>query len=139
MSDEIAKIKRERAKRKEALAEARDSQRAIDLAALNDIEVERGDGNVAAVEVSRYSPGLVTLVVVRALTRPELKRFRDRVRGENADNAAAAEEAGLSALLYPSPDSEDWTRLFDAVTGILTRAGVEAVRLAAGTEREQGK
>ena len=136
---DLEQIEIERAQRKELLAEQRRQQHAIDVARLNELEIEHGDDGVARVDVGRYAPGLPTLVVVRALKKAELKRFRDRVRGEGADNAAAAEEAAIAALLYPSRDSDEWRALLDAVPGVLVRAGVAAVELAAGIERATGK
>jgi len=139
MPESLEQIECERTERKEALAKARLAQRAIDIGALNALEIERGDGNVASLDVGRYAPGLVTLLVVRPLTRPELKRYRDRIRAENADNAAAAEEAAASTLLYPARDSEQWSQLTEAIPGIAARAGVEAVQLSVGLERASGK
>ena len=136
---DIEHIEAERAARKEALANAKAEQFAADLAALNDLEVEHGDENVARVGVGRYSLGLPTLVVVRPLSKPELKRFRDRVRGENADAASAADEAGASAMLYPTKDSELYAALIAAAPGVLTRAGTAAVQLAAGMAASEGK
>jgi hypothetical protein len=132
-------IERERLARKEALAQARAEQYAKDLDRLNALEIERGDENVAAVEIGRYSPGLVTMVVVRALSKHELRRFRDRTRGEKSNAASAAEEAAESALLYPERDSAEWSALVDAVPGVLVRAGVAAVQLAAGLDAAEGK
>jgi len=86
---DLEQIEIERAQRKELLAEQRRQQHAIDIARLNELEIEHGDDGVARVDVGRYAPGLPTLVVVRPLKKAELKRFRDRVRGEGADNAAA--------------------------------------------------
>lgn len=136
---DLATIEAERAARKEALAEARAAQYAVDLSHLNDLEIERGDENVASVDVGRYSPGLPTMVVVRPCTRLELKRFRDRTKQEGSDAGAAAEEAALSALLYPAKESPEWKALIEAVPGMAIRAGVAAVQLAAGVESKEGK
>jgi len=137
--DLLAKIEQERTERKELLNAARNQQRAVDMARLNELEIERGDGNIASVEVGRHSPGMVTMVVVRSLNKNELKRFRDRTKREGADTAAAAEEATGSTLLYPAKDSEEWTTLLEAVPGIAVRAGVAAVQLSAGLEQTEGK
>jgi len=136
---DIETIEREREARKAALLEARTAQRAIDLEALNALEIERGDENVAAINVDRFSFGLVTLVVVRPLTKHELKRFRDRTKKEGSDASAAAEEAAESTVLYPAKDSDAWKALLDAVPGMAVRAGVAAVKLAAGVEQAEGK
>lgn len=136
---DIEAIEEQRAERKAALKAARAQQREIDLAALNDLEIEHGDDNVVAVEVARYSPGLPTIVVVRSLGKAELKRFRDQTRGKNGDNAAAAEQAARSSLLYPAKDSSEWAALCEAVPGVVVRAGVEAVHLSAGIGQAEGK
>lgn len=135
----LEQIERERAERKAALAEARAEQRERDMQRLNELEIEHGDSNVAFVEVDRFSPGLPTIAVVRALRRPELKRFRDMTRPAGADAAAAAEMGAESAWLYPDKGSDAYKALVDAVPGILTRAGVAAVHLAAGMEQVEGK
>lgn len=132
-------IELEREARKAALAEARAVQRTEDLKRVNDLEIEHGDENVAVVHVGRYTPGIATLGVVRAIRKAELKRFRDRVRGDKPDYSAAAEEAGLSALLYPSKDSELWKATTEAVPGFLVRLGTAAVQLSAGLEQSEGK
>jgi hypothetical protein len=140
--DDSTTIESERAARKAALDVERKRQRAIDLEALNALEIEHGDENVAAVKVERYSPGLVTLIVVRALTRPEFKRFQARLKakpGEAPDNAAATEEAGLSALIYPKLSSEEWKALDRAIPGMAVRAGSAASELTAGLEVSAGK
>lgn len=136
---DIKQIESEREARKAALLDARNAQHVIDLEALNALEIERGDENVAAVNVDRFSPGLVTLVVVRPLSKHELKRFRDRVKRESGDASSAAEEAAESTLLYPAKDSPEWKALLDAVPGMSVRAGVAAVQLAAGVEQVEGK
>jgi hypothetical protein len=135
----IEDLERERAERKEALAEARKGQRLEDLTRVNELEIEHGDENVAVIDIDRYSPGIVTLGVVRCLRKAELKRYRDRIRGDNVDHAAAAEEAAGCALLYPPKDSELWRLTLELVPGVATRFGVAAVHLAAGIERAEGK
>lgn len=136
---DLQDIERERAERKEALAVERNKQLLDDMKRLNEIEIERGDNNVTAVHVERYSPGVATLGIVRGLRKAELKRFRDRVRGEKADNAAAAEEAAMSALLYPEKGSDLWKATVEAAPGFVVRLGVAAVHLAAGLEQAEGK
>ena len=133
----VEQIERERAERKEALAARRAEQRAVDLEALNALEIELGDENVWTIDVGRYSPGLVTLVAGRALNRNELKRWRDQSRGERADAAAAAELAAECVVRYPAQDA--WRALCEAVPGIAVRVGVAAVQLAAGLEQSEGK
>ena len=136
---DLHSIEQERAERKEALAKQKAEQQVADLARLNELEIEHGDESVATVRLGRYVPGIATLAVVRCLRPAELKRYRDRVKKENADNARAAEEAGMSALLYPEKGSDLWQATFAAVPGITARLGVAAVYLAAGLEQAEGK
>jgi hypothetical protein len=133
----IAKINTARAARKAANQAVWDDQRALDLAALSDIEAERGDDNVASVAVSRYQPGLPTLVVVRALTGAELRCFRDQTKGEKADLNRVTELVGSESRLYP--DQAAWESLLEAIPGLAMRAGVASIRLAAGLEQLEGK
>jgi hypothetical protein len=136
---DMEQLRAERDARKAALQAARDEQRLADFTRLNELELEHGDDNVAAVEVQRYAPGLTTLVVVRALRRVELKRWRDKTSKDKADQNAAADEAGLCALLYPERESAEWAAICDLVPGVVTRAGLAAVQLAAGVEQLEGK
>lgn len=133
--ERLSKVEAERAARKEALASQRKEQRVEDLEALNALEIEKGDDAVAAVEIKRYSPGLPTLVVVRALTPAELKRYRDQVsRGE--DKVTPAEVAARAARLYP--DADVWSEIDRRFPGFAVRAGVQAVELSAALERAEG-
>jgi len=135
----IEDIEKEREERKEALAAARAAQHLIDIAVLNELEIEHGDDNVVTIPVSRYCAGMVTLAVARALRVPEMKRFRDRTKGEDADTASAAEEVTSCCLLYPKKDSPEWGFTCEKVTGLAVRVGSAAVHLAAGVECREGK
>lgn len=133
----VEMIEAARAARKEALAAKRDEQYAIDIAALDALEIEHGDDSVVRVDVGRFIVGLPTMVVARATSKIELKRFRDRTKGERADHVAAVEEAAECAVLYPARDV--WKSLCDAVPGLAARVGVAAVQLSAGIETAEGK
>lgn len=133
----MSNVAQDRQARKDALAAQKASQHDTDLEALNAIEIERGDDNVVAIDVGRYTPGMATIVVARATSKLELKRFRDRTKGERADHVAAVEEAAECAVLYPEKDA--WRALCDAVPGLAARVGVAAVQLAAGIEGIEGK
>lgn len=130
-------VEERRAARKQALAEERERQRETDLEAVDALEVELGDANVAIVEVP-YVSGLVSLAAVRAPSAAEIKRYRNRVKGQNADPVAAAEELGMVCLAYP-PTGEARAKLLESRVGLLVQLGVVAIHLATGKETEEGK
>ncbi len=148
MSSAQEKIKatnEKRQARKDALAKQYEEQHAIDLAALDDLEVEHGDGNVKAIKIP-FEPGLPTIVVVRKPKPPELNRYRTAVKpkanGKPGDAVEAAELLGTACLVYP-PKDDDTTdtraRLHEARHGLLSQAGVTAANMAYGTEVDEGK
>jgi hypothetical protein len=138
--DELEAIEARRAERKAALDVQRKAQRVIDLAALDALEVEHGDSNVATVDVP-YSPGLPTLAAVRCPKPPEVKRYRSRVKpdskGRPGDPVAAAEELAAVCVVYPDPDA--YAALCEARPGIHVQLGVAAIQLAAGRADDAGK
>ena len=136
-SDTIAKLEAERAARKKATADATDTQKAIDLAAINALEIELGDDNLAIVEVP-YEPGCVTMVACRCPSSPETKRYRFRARDKQGkrnemipgDPIEAAEELAESALKYP--DLEAFEKVCAARAGLKAQLGSLAITLVLG-------
>lgn len=141
----IAEIEAEREARKEGLRARALEQQAIDLEALNTAEIEHGDGRVGALKIT-YQPGLPGMVVVRAPSKPELKRYRDRAtpkkEGSIPDRVFAAEELAAVTRVYPAQD-KDGNVVFDAmceaVPGLAAQCGVKAVTLGTASEAEEGK
>lgn len=136
-SDKLAAIEAERAARKKATADATDTQKAIDLAAINALEIELGDDNLAIVEVP-YEPGCVTMVACRCPSTPETKRYRYRARDRqgkrnetvSGDPIEAAEELAESALKYP--DLEAFNKVCAARPGLKAQLGALTISLVLG-------
>lgn len=140
MTQTIEEIEARRSARKAEIAKQRAVQLAVDLEALDALEVEHGDGSVRRVDVERFTPGMPTLVVVRAPTRAEFKRYQDGCKGiggQKGDALAAANLICETCLVYPS--REDFAKLLEVSPGIQAIAGVAAVELSAGKAAEEGK
>jgi len=129
-----------RAARKAAAQAARDAQRAIDLAAINDLEIEHGDSNVATLEIP-HTDGLPTMLAVKCPPPAYVKRYRDECRarkdGTPGDAIAAAEKLADAMLIYP--DAETYARVLEARAGVRVQLGVLAIGLAAGRAESEGK
>lgn len=127
----IAAIEAKRSERKAKLAEARSAQYARDLAALNDLEVEHGDGSVVALEVSGFVDGLPTMIVIKSPGGSSLyERYKSSVRkaGKNAEMIGAAQEQlGRGCVVYPD-DAEARKAMSAAFPGLDLSAGIRAVK-----------
>src|SRR5689334_5561321 len=117
----LEEIEAARAARKAANADAGKAQLAVDLAAINELEIKHGDENIAS-DVVAYSPDLPCMWAVRTPTDAEVKRFRARVKpgkdGITGDGIAAAIELGSACRVYP--DAEAYRKLLAARPGIDT-------------------
>lgn len=133
-------IEARRAERKAALEKQRKAQRVIDLEALDTLEIEHGDSNVAAVGVP-FTPGMVTMAIVRVPKPAELKRYRSRItpdsKGHMGDMVAAAEEVAAVCRVYP--DTEAYEALCEARPGLHVEMGLKALKLGSGREADEGK
>lgn len=143
MSDEtldpLAAIQAKRAERKADLAKQKAAQMAVDLEAIDALEVELGDSNVANVEVG-FVPGLPVLAAIRCPKPAEIKRYRARlkpVKGEPGDNIAAAEELGAACRIYP--DADTFAAMCAARGGLVVQLGLEAAKLSVGKAEDEGK
>jgi hypothetical protein len=128
-----------RAKRKADLAEKREAQYAIDLAALDAAEVEHGDSNVTVQHIS-FEPGLPTLCVARMPSDGETKRYRARLRppdGKMGDPVQAAIEISASTVVYP--DKETFEKMCAARPNLAVDLGAAAANLTRGREAAEGK
>jgi hypothetical protein len=131
-----------RAARRASRAQAQKEQELIDLAAIDDLEVEHGDENIAVLLVP-FTPGSVTRAAVRTATTPEIKRYRSKVRprkvdGELGDTAEAAEQLGRVCTVYPS-DEAVRKALFEARPALMAQLGIAALELAQGQAVSEGK
>lgn len=140
MADSLELIEERRAARKAAVKEQYAEQRAVDLEAIDAIEAELGDSNVAVIDVP-FTPGLPTCLAVRCPSTPEVKRYQSRIKGaaqnKEVDAIAAAEEIGLSCLRYP--DKEKRAAVIAARPGVVVTCGNEALKLAQGRAASEGK
>lgn len=126
-----------RAARKDALAKQAATQRAIDLDAIDALEVEHGDANVAISEIA-YEPGLPVLAAVRRTNSAELKRYQSRIANDPKATSSAAAEVGLSCIIYP-PEGEQRAALLEARPALTVGLGVLSLGLAAGKAVEEAK
>lgn len=133
-------IEARRAARKAALADQRNAQLAIDLEAIDALEVELGDSNIAVIDIP-YTPGLPTCMAVRCPNGPEAKRYKSRIKGaaqnKEVDGIGAAEDVGLVCVVYP--DKETTAQLVAARPTVLTDCGVAALKMSGGKAVEAGK
>jgi hypothetical protein len=136
----IEEIQKKRADRKAALADQELAQRALDLEAVDALEVQHGDSNIDVVDVA-YTPGLPTCFAVRVPTDPEMRRYKSRLKGiansKDVDAIAAAEELGESCLVYPAADVREQMKA--ARSGALSICGTAALKLCQGRLSSEGK
>jgi|GEM_PF-5023240 hypothetical protein len=135
--DMVAEVEARRAARKAEQASKRAEQRVLDLEALDGLEVEHGDSNVAHLDVDA-GPGLPTLAAVRCPRPAEVKRYQARLREKHPDPVAAAEEIGAACLVYP-PAGEQRSALLAARPGLPVQLGTLALELATGRAADEGK
>jgi hypothetical protein len=133
----LAEIERNRQARKDKLAAERNVQRALDLEAIDALEVEHGDANISIIELD-YVPGLPTCVAVKVTPPAVLLRYQARLRNEDKTTVDAAKEVCDSCRIYPS-DDETWTALLQVRPALYTQMGVEAVNLGRGKTAAEAK
>jgi hypothetical protein len=142
----LEQVEARREARKAAARKAADDALAVDLEAIDAIEVQLGDDNVGVMRVG-YTPGLPVAAAVRCPKPAELKRFRDRVKpgqkdGRNRDvspdTAKACEELADVCLVYPT-DRAVYAKLCEARPGLAAQLGSKAVDLAVAAEDAAGK
>ena len=130
-----------RSERKAKAKAAHDVQRALDLQALDEVEIEHGDGNVCHVCIP-HTPGLPTLVAARTPTAAEIKRYQSRVRGRGdqqaPDVAGATAEIGQSCMVYPA-DEQVRAEVLRTMPAVLVNLGMAALALASGRAADEGK
>jgi len=139
--DPVEAIEERRAARKARLEAERKAQLAVDLEAVDKLEVELGDSSVAVIELP-FTPGMAALAAVRCPTKHELKRYQDTIRPRNVegklgDATAAMTQFGRACLVYPTGAELD--KLLEARPGLPTQAGTEAMTLSKGRAEAEGK
>lgn len=137
LEERKAAIEAKRGARKSDVDSREDEQYVTDLEAVDALEVEHGDRNVAVLRVN-YVEGLPVLVAVRAPRDPEVKRFRARVKSEDKDQAvAAAQELGESCVIYPARDV--LAQIVKARGNLLIDCGTKALSLVVAKSADEGK
>ena len=137
LEERKAAIEAKRGARKSDVDSREDEQYVTDLEAVDALEVEHGDRNVAVLRVN-YVEGLPVLVAVRAPRDPEVKRFRARVKSEDKDQAvAAAQELGESCVIYPARDV--LAQIAKARGNLLIDCGTKALSLVVAKSADEGK
>lgn len=136
----VEEIQEQRAARKAELEKAKAEQFAIDLVALNDLEIEHGDDSVASLETERYVKGLPTMVVLRAPTAAEYKRFVDTIARSKDNMEARLKSQDLlarSVWVYPAKEQQD--EMFSKFPGLLLSIVVRAQQMVEAKAKEEGK
>lgn len=137
-ADKILEIETRRADRVKANDAKRAEQHLADLGAIEELEIELGEGAVAIVEIPEYTPGCVTMVAARAPNTAEVKRYRfmaaDKPGKRNdvvpGDAVGAAEQLADTCLKYPDPEAFEKVCL--ARPGLKAQLGTFAVQLVLG-------
>lgn len=149
MTDEkspLELVEARRAARRAAEQKAHDVQAAIDLEAIDALEVQYGDANIAALKLPFIAEGLPVRLAVRTPTRGEFKRFRDTVAPQQKDRKgqtvagdpfAAAEALGAVCTVYPDRNVLD--KICEKRPGVLAQLGGVAAQLANASEEDEGK
>lgn len=132
----LQKIERQRAERQADRKRQREEQRAIDMAALFELECTHGDSNVGHVELP-WEPGLPTLAAVITPTKPLFKRYQDKIKNNPKDTSGPAEEIGEACNKYP--DAEMRAKLYELRPGLRVELGVLALTLTTGRIADEGK
>ena len=144
----IEEIEKRRAERKAKLQEQADAQRALDMQALDEAEIEHGDTSVCHIDVP-YTPGLPTMVIGRMPKAVELKAYRAKMKvtpGETLDlagNNDAASLLGDMVRVYPPKPEPGALDLFAAMCtarpDLKAQLGLPAAKLASGKAAEDSK
>lgn len=117
-----------------------ETQLALDLEAIDALEIAHGDSNVAVIRLP-HTPGLPAAVAARCPKPGEMKRFRTQVtprhEKDHPDTVAATELLAKSCLVHP--DAETFDRLCAARPGLCTQLGKEVINLSLGREEAAGK
>lgn len=126
----IEEIEERRAKRKEAIAKAREEQYEKDLEQVDKLEAECGDDRVGVLKMPSFIAGLPTLVVVKTPTASVFNRFRQMVRkaGQKTVEIGAAKDL-MAASCVGYPDQETYDRMREEWPSIHDNVGLEAIRL----------
>lgn len=137
-------IEDRRAERKAKLAEKAAEQLAIDLEAIDALEVQHGDSNVGTIEVPFTEEGVPVRVAVLAPPDVLVKRYQSRIKAkgdEKPDLAEAAKELGAASRIYPPKGEGDeaFRKILKSRAGLEVQMGLVASKLASGRIVDEGK
>jgi hypothetical protein len=126
----VEEIEERRAKRKEAIAKAREEQYAKDLEHIDRLEQEFGDDRVTVLSMPSFIAGLPTVVVVKTPLSSIFNRFRSQVRaaGQKTIAIGAAKDL-LASCCVAYPDEETYKRMCEEWPSIHDNVGIEAIRM----------
>lgn len=137
----LEKVQQRRAARKAKVKEESDLQKALDLDAIDELEIAHGDGNVAVVEIP-YESGLPCLLAARAPKPIEIKRYREtnRIKDSQVDQkkaTASAEALATQCLIYP--DKDTYAKIREVRPAAAAALGLAALKLSGAQALADGK
>jgi hypothetical protein len=150
MSDEkktaaqrLAEVEAREAERQAERDEAWSEQRILDLEACEAIQAQAPNVPHSKVDVV-WSPGLVTLVMVRCPRKEELSRYRLGIKYNDgamvpASVTDAAELLAAVTVVYPDRKGDEWKALCEARPAVSAGAGQAALKLSVATAQAEGK
>lgn len=132
-----------RAARREAAEKARAEQHEKDLDALDALEEEHGDSNLARLDIEQHVSGQPTLIVLRKPSSVVYKRFVDQVsKAVEKNNAKARRDAqdllADSCWIYPATP-EERAAMIEHFPGIKVSIAIRANQLVEAKAAEEGK
>jgi hypothetical protein len=130
-----------RAKREATLEEARDAQEAVDLEAIEALELEHGYTLNVEFQVQQFVPGFPTIVAIRPPSEAEYKRYFAQVNKANGSgDAKVAAHVMLAQVSWVYPAEPEARRAMLAANGgMLASIGNHASKLAELRKSEEGK
>lgn len=139
LDEKLAELQAAREARKAKAENASKEQLVVDLGFIDAFEEELGATNVAVLRVPFVEEGLPVAVAVRCPKSVEMKRYRDRLKGDakKADTVKAAEEVGATCLVYP--DKAILDRLAEHRPGVKAQLGLAALELSVAVAEAEGK
>lgn len=138
----IEQLEERRAERKKVHADAEAEQFATDLAALDALEIEHGDGTIGAVKV-QFKKGHPTRAFFKTPTKMQYDRYRKQIqKAVEKKNLSAQYEAqellAKSCWIYPV-EQEAKDEMIDSFPGLYASMAIGAASLAEGRNEEEGK
>lgn len=134
----IEELEEKLAASRTARALAETEQYAKDLEAR--IALEDQYGNIAAVQVARFTPGQPTRAYLKTPTGPQYKKYKDLIyRAAGRKDSGAQQDAaeGLARACWVYPAKEQQEAMLEAFPGLLTPLANAAAALAEGKSEDE--